>query len=153
MTDRILRTFFSLRGAAALGGIGLFILALGCGESLESSITGTVTLDGKPLHIGTVTLYPVQSGPLAYGSIQSDGTYKIVTGGTKGLNSGEYKVGVLAIDTPVGTHQGKGPPPLGKILTPQRYRDPETSGLKITVTSGSNRYDIALHSSAQPAGE
>ena len=43
-----------------------YILAVaGCGSPYDSSVSGTVTLDGQPLTIGTVTFFPDQSGPVA----------------------------------------------------------------------------------------
>jgi len=46
----------------------------GCASSYESSISGMVTLDDKPLPLGTVKFYPVGAGPVAYGRINSDGS-------------------------------------------------------------------------------
>jgi hypothetical protein len=138
---------FSLRRAVAIGLASLFLLAIGCGKAHESSISGTVTLDGKPLTTGVVSFYPLKGGPMAYGNIQSNGAYKIVTGGTRGLPSGEYRVAVVANETAANT---PGVEMMGKRITPEKYATPEKSGLKFNVQPGGNRFDISLQSQGEP---
>ena len=115
------------------------VLIAGCSQR-ESSVSGKVTIDGKPLTSGTVAFYPSGGGAAAYGSIQSDGTYRIATGATGGLNAGEYGVTVVATTPPQPGFQ------FGKMLSPERYNKLETSGLKFTVTTGSNQIDLPLSS-------
>lgn len=114
----------------------------GCGASSESTISGIVTLDDKPLPLGTVKFYPVGAGPVAYGGINTDGSYSVKTGSDDGLSPGEYVVTVVSMT----------PPPegvtreLGELLTPLRYGLRESSDLKFTVESGKNVIDLELHS-------
>jgi hypothetical protein len=128
---------------------GTLAMACGCGKTHDAAITGLVRLDGKPVTqgCGLVAFRPVGSGPMAYGNIQSDGTYRIVTGGSKGLPSGEYivTVSVSDVSSPDGREGG-----FGKQLIPLRYGNPEQSGLKFTVQPGSNRFDISLRSLVDP---
>jgi hypothetical protein len=95
-----------------------------------------VTLDGKALSVGTVTFRPVTEGAVAYGSIDQNGNYTVRTGTDKGLVSGEYIVTIVATT---------GPPPMGKLLIPRRYGNPQESGLRFTVDASTNRIDLPLH--------
>jgi hypothetical protein len=116
----------------------LFVSLLsGCGRH-ESAITGKVTVDGKLLTSGTVAFYPKSGGAAAYGSIQADGTYKIVTGGADGLAAGDYVVTVVAT---TGPQPGF---PFGKKLTADRYGKVETSDLNFSVKPGSHQIDLEL---------
>ncbi len=90
-----------------LSSFGFLLLAaavtpLGCGPSGPKlvHVSGTVTLDGKPLTSGTVTFVAdaskgnTQMGTPA-GNIGTDGTYKISTEGKNGSPLGWYKVTVV----------------------------------------------------------
>jgi hypothetical protein len=125
-------------------------LTTGCGGPYDSSISGTVTLAGQALPHGTVTFKPLGTGPLAYGRIQSDGTYTIFTGREEGLVSGEYVASVLSVESAPPPANG-GPPAAGKYLTPPWYHSPDTSGLKFNVASGSNEINLEL-TKTPPAG-
>jgi hypothetical protein len=118
------------------------LLFAGCSKSLESSLEGIVTLDGKLLSAGTVCLYPVAGGPAAYGGIHTDGHYAISTGSQRGLPLGKYTVTVVATAPPPDATMNTP----GALLTPERYGDPDRSGLSCDVHPGSNRYDISLSS-------
>src|ERR1700743_2900379 len=61
----------------------------GCGHGL-ATVQGKVTLDGKVLEGGNVTLYPVGPGPLSYSGIESDGSYRIRTASRQGVLPGKY---------------------------------------------------------------
>jgi len=134
--------------AAALLAIGI----AGCGGTYDSSVSGTVTLDGNPVPRGTVAFIPVASGPPAFGGIESDGSYSVRTGREDGLPTGEYQVTVIANEPPaVQQSASGGPPPPGKPITPVWYRAKDTSGLKYTVESGDNEINLEL-TSQPPAG-
>ena len=61
-------------------GIGLIIALLsGCGGP-DSTVQGTVTIDGELAHRGIVTFHPVDGGPTAYGSIGENGEYSLRVG-------------------------------------------------------------------------
>lgn len=117
-------------------------LTLGCGRSHEATTSGTVTLDGKPLSSGTVTFHPSKGGAAAYGHIQSDGSYEIRTGSGRGLAAGEYIITVAVLEAlPPDPETGE---PRAKAITPPRYADVKTSGLRFTVRSGVNRIDLPM---------
>jgi hypothetical protein len=123
----------------------------GCGGVYDSSVSGTVTLDGNPVTRGTVAYNPVQSGPSAYARIDEDGSYTVRTGREEGLPAGEYQVTVIANEPPAvrQTAQG-GPPPPGRPITPPWYRTKQTSGLRFTVDKGSNEINLELTSQLPP---
>jgi hypothetical protein len=103
-------------------------------------MSGQVTLDGEPLTKGTVVFHPEKAGADAYATIDTSGTYSVRTGTDKGLEPGDYVVTVVATT---------GPPPYGKLITPERYGSAKKSGLKVTVGAGDNRFDIPLKGDRQ----
>ncbi len=137
-----------------LGGLRVwlpgFILAtlIGCGGK-PASVSGIVTLDGKPLQRGTVGFTPVASGMRAAGVIDSDGKYSLSTNRDAGLETGKYTATVVSREP--GPENAQGPPMPGPYITPQHYALESTSGLKFTVEGGSNTIDIALTSASAPA--
>jgi hypothetical protein len=84
---------FAARNAGWLG-LGLFLMA-GCGSTDRIGVEGTVTLDGKPLEAGNLTLIPMSGtkGPTAGSDIQ-DGTFRI--DGAKGVLAGTFRVEITA---------------------------------------------------------
>src|SRR5436190_1962139 len=101
----------------------------GCGAKSDTGIVhGKVMLDGKPLTSGTVMTLP-PAGRGAAGVIQ-DGDFDLKTNGKEGAVAGTHKVGVSANEQP----QGAGPEaPAGKSLIPDKYTNPNSSGLTIDV--------------------
>jgi len=138
---------FRWAGVAIVGALGL--AACGCNSSLDSSVSGTVTMDGKPLDLdnGTcvVSFYPEAGGPAAQARVAADGTYALKTGSTQGIRSGKYLVTVVA--TGPAREPPPGSPPMpGPLLTPTRYGTKERSDLRFTIEPGTNRIDIPLTS-------
>jgi hypothetical protein len=130
------------------------LLLGGCGRGsrLETAtVTGTVTLDGKPLTIGAVVFTP-ERGRAATGRLQSDGTYALGTYRSHdGAVLGKHLVAVIAREETSGGI-GRSAENLGAWVAPQFYSDFTKSGLTFEVKSdGSNVYDIQLSSSAKPA--
>lgn len=114
--------------------------AVGCGPGNGATVTGTVSLNGRPLDCGTVTFHPVEGGPVAYGMIGVDGTYTLQTGARPALDAGTYVATVVAT-TPAPSD---GPDLPGKLLTPVRYGDPKQSGLRCEVKPGRNQLALPL---------
>jgi hypothetical protein len=133
------RRFPASPGACAIYCALLLLPLAGCGAH-ESAVSGKVTIEGTPLTSGTVVFYPAGGGAAAYGSIQSDGAYTIDTGDSGGLAAGEYVVTVVATTPPQPGFS------FGKLLTPTRYNNKQTSDLKFTVTPGRNTIDLPLKS-------
>jgi hypothetical protein len=137
--------------------VGLLLAAWsGCGGSYDSSVRGTATLNQAPLQNGTVTFVNQASGPSAYGLIESDGSYSVMTGREEGLPSGSYVVTVAANKESIPSAKPGQPPTPGKPITPAWYRDPAKTPLKYTVTPGKNTINLELTTQppagAKPAG-
>ena len=137
--------------------IGL-LPSLGCGKAgrLETAtVSGTVTLDGKPLTTGAAIFTP-EMGRAATGAVQADGSYTLGTySPSDGAVLGRHRVAVMAREKLPASAGGGPPMPAlgGKWLIPAFYGDSARSGLSFEVKSGgSNRYDIHLMSTAKPAG-
>jgi hypothetical protein len=108
-------------------------LISGCGsKSRVASVQGTVVLDDKPLASGAVMTLP-SGGRGAQGAIRN-GTFVLGTfEDDDGALIGTHKVAVVAYEQTLGS----GPEaPVGKLLVPQRYTNPESSGLTIEVKAG-----------------
>jgi hypothetical protein len=74
------------------------------------------------------------AGRGASAKIQSDGTFELSTEGKKdGATIGTHKVSVVAYDAPANAGPEAG---AGKLLVPQRYTNPDSSGLTIEVKAG-----------------
>jgi hypothetical protein len=129
-------------GAAA----AVFALFLaGCsGNDLGAEVSGRVTLDGQPVGPGTVVFQPAggQSNP-PQGTVQVDGSYFMRTNQTVGLAPGKYKAGVAIYDPP-DLKPGERASKPSELLSPERYAQPDTSGLEYDVTPGDNTIDIKL---------
>ena len=125
----------TLRTTALLFSSLPLLLLAGCGKSTPTMapVKGKVTLNGQPLTSGTVITIP-EAGRGARGVIGADGSFELQTFEKKidGAIIGTHRVGVVALM--VG---GKGPEGgYGKSLIPNRYSNPESSGLTIDVKAG-----------------
>ena len=153
--------------------IGVFVVGLagacvGCsggGSDLDvAPVSGTVTYNGSPLAGATVTFMP-ESGPIAAGVTDLEGTYELRTGTQIGAIPGEHRVSVQAIvgsdapDEPTLDTADVGSADYGEMMEnmsegmaeetpqsviPERYSSSETSGLTFTVSSDDNVIDIPL---------
>ncbi|MEM9186684.1 MAG: hypothetical protein AAGB00_09340 [Planctomycetota bacterium] len=133
----------------ALGGV--LLASVGCGGPFDATATGVVTLDGEPITRGTVSFQPQFEGSLAVARIDDSGGYRARTGREYGLAAGEYVVTVVAREPPASaTGRDGGPPPAGRMITPDWYRSGQTSGLSFTVERGSNTINLELSSDPPP---
>lgn len=121
----------------------LLASAVGCGGK-PARVSGTVTVDGKPLDRGRVSFAPTATGQMAVGTIQNDGTYKLMTNRERGLEPGEYKASIVSRE--MQQSDDGGPPMQSKYLAPKKYSTTSTSGLQFSVETGSNTIDIDLSS-------
>ncbi len=130
----------------------LQLAIVGCQKSLPSTVSGTITIDGNPLPedantTGEVMYYPVAGGAAAYGTISTGGQYKMQTGGTKGLQPGEYVVTVRLVEIPPPPPGGYQNAPPNKLISPPKYNDRDQTDLKVEVTEGGNTFDLELTTS------
>jgi hypothetical protein len=148
----------SVAGWLLLSGF-LATLVVGCGGpdyKRRAVVRGKVTLDGKPVTVGTVMFY----GPnnmTSTASIDEDGYYTMAD-----APLGEVRITVTVPKLPPGgvTHLKGAPPPphppgsppppdpasvLAKVVSiPVRYSNPETSPLTYTVEPREQEFDIKL---------
>jgi hypothetical protein len=140
----------------------------GCGSSAGrpklGKVSGKVTYKGQPVTAGTVTFTPItgkggESGDIASGQIESDGSYTLTTFDTgDGAVLGQHAATVVmregsadmkSLNLPPGSDPSK---PgtiqpryvLPKLATPKRFSDPSTTPLKYTVREGTNTFDLEL---------
>lgn len=130
--------------------IGLVLMLVtsalvGCsGESGPKyvKVTGTVTLDGKPLTAGDVYFFPEASdGQSSYGGIKPDGSYELYCVEQVGAVIGRHRVSV------------EGPQPISETgavqpvdPVPEKYSRPDTSEIVKEVTDSENVINLELTS-------
>jgi len=107
-------------------------------------VSGTVTLDGKPLSNGYVTVYPEAANlPANAGKLQ-DGRY------TFRVVAGRHRVVIQAVsDKPIVTSPID--PPVYESIVPARYNEATTLTADVTP-AGPNRFDFEL-TSDKPAAK
>ena len=117
-------------------------VALGCSSSSRIAVTGTVTLDDKPLEIGAISFCPAAGNPncSAGGSIH-DGQFELAA--AHGLVAGKY---VVTIQTYKKTGRMIKDPKLGKVAEQAMIEYNEASKLEANVTSSKNTFDFKLTS-------
>lgn len=100
-----------------------------------AEVTGKVTYKGKPIPEGTIMFVP-QSGFAAAGTINADGTYRLISGKPgDGAVIGRHKIAVIPPFQPQA----------GYPSFPKKYQDAETSGLVAEVgKDGPNTFDFEL---------
>jgi hemoglobin len=86
-----------------------------------ASVSGKVTVDGKPLDAGKVIFHP-EEGKSVSVMLKEDGSFEL-----KALKPGKY---ILTVDA--------GP------AVALKYSDPTKSGLQVVVLKGTNNHDIEL---------
>jgi len=132
-------------GLVVLAAVAVAFAAVGCGKH-AATVSGGVTLGGKPLSSGVVTFNPVTAGASAYAAI-AGGRYALKTGAEAGLEPGEYVVTVAANATAeeaasMGIKVGR--EGIMPLLTPRKYADITTSPLKVTVKPGGQEIELTL---------
>ena len=111
-------------------------IALGCGGSGFTTVTGTVTYDGKPLDNGYVTIIPDGPGESASGQIGSDGKFTLTTfRPDDGVKPGNYKVRIASYKSEAKMND----PTSGKPAIPDKYFDAAKSGLTVVIENKSTQ--------------
>lgn len=120
-----------------------FVCITGCDTGM-AKVSGTVSLDGKPLETGVVTFHPAkQQGSIAIGSIEAGGKYVLSLGTEKGIPPGEYLVTVVATEqlpSQPGVESGY------REITPAKYANTATSGWKFEVKAGTQTIPLKMKS-------
>jgi hypothetical protein len=123
-------------------------LLTGCSKSrFESTVTGTVKLDGASIGPGIIQFVPLgNSHNPATGAIQVDGTYQLNTSNEIGLEPGEYRATVAIYDQPTLAPGERAALGSAVLKTPEKYLSVETTDLKFTVAPGENTIPVELTS-------
>lgn len=132
----------TIRSACQALVVGIMLgVPSGCEPGTESRalVRGRVSYKGVLVRTGTIVFTPDTlrgtSGPLARSEIQADGSYALQTEGKAGAIVGWHRVTVMAVETnPVNSPSGDVNMP--RSLLPDKYRDPELSGLSCEIRSG-----------------
>jgi hypothetical protein len=138
--------------------VGIFLIA-GCGGG-TASVSGKVSYNGKPLVTGSVVV--TDGTRIAYGTIGNDGSYRIVDApaGAVKVSVGSPNPASPQVQSTADPKTGGGrdmgtkkgvpapkpatPPVTGWFPIPEKYADPDQSGLGTTLKSGENTYNIEL---------
>ncbi|WP_442481907.1 hypothetical protein [Aeoliella sp. SH292] len=118
------------------------LIAIGCNSGPPTTlVSGTVTVDAKPVGPCAVSFYPSGSSrPLAT-MTQGEGRYQL------SLPQGEYKIVVqTSAQLPAGWKEGD-TIPAPPVPVPTAYSEPVTTPLTLSVTSSEAlTHDLALSS-------
>ena len=125
--------------ALALG--ALAAVAAGCspGGPKKQTVEGTVTYKGAPLPSGILRVVG-SGGAFATAPIRADGPFT-----HPDVAPGEVQVGIMEAPASGGGSsdgsKGAAPKP---VPLPAKYKSPEQSGLKYTITADTKKLDIEL---------
>ncbi|MBI1346329.1 hypothetical protein GC163_08560 [bacterium] len=121
-------------------------LLAGCGGGSGSKLSlapaaGVARFNETPIADATITFYP-EKGPVGIGKTDSQGVFQIKTNGQLGAVIGSHRVTVMSDDAAGGE-----PPPMDgnemksarKSKYSQKYTDPGTTDLVISIESGGNK--------------
>ncbi len=113
--------------------LSVLLLTAGCQSGQDfSSVSGQVTMDGKPLADAIVAFDPGSGNRPAIGTTDADGQYQLqYTANQMGTAPGSYTVRISS-----AASQGEGQPQRRSPI-PTKYN--EQSELTVEVTPGTNR--------------
>lgn len=116
------------------------LLVAGCGPSElpVGSVAGSVTVSGRPLPAGTVTLVNSDRGFGASANVDASGAFQIET-----IPAGSYQVMIQGPAAPSPEEMAEGAR-VEASPVPQKYQSPETSGLSVEVAEGENQATFEL---------
>ena len=128
----------------------LFLVLSGCqGQGTApyngpyGSLTGKVTLDGKPVAERTMVIFTSKDGHAASATTDSSGSYD-----ASKVPVTTYQVGItLPAMASDGSLPAGDPLKMGAVSIPTKYLNPETSGLSVTVGADEDKvFDLVLKS-------
>jgi len=138
---------------------GVRLLALGCGDDglgRRYPVRGRVTYRDLPVPAGTISFRPTDPGGRVAAGTIVDGSYSLTTlSPGDGAFPGEYRVTVLSKDVgrPGGVAVAEGQVDQDRVAdattaakdrVPDKYSNPQTSGLTREVGPKTNRIDLNL---------
>lgn len=110
--------------------------------AVPATVSGTVKLDGQPVGKGAVLMISGE-GQAASAELNADGTYQLK------CPPGDYQVAITSPPPADPMIKSPAPAPAPVRSIPGRYEDVGTSGLKTTVSAGSNTFNIDLQAVAK----
>ena len=130
----------------------IFLTTIGCGGSDRLPVipvTGTVTMDGKPLENVSVTFHP-ESGRSANGVTNSEGMFRLTTYDTNdGATVGKHQISLslIQVDIPEEIpddydYAADAASPL--VTIPEKYLSPKTSGLISTIVGDEGVKEVSI---------
>ena len=118
--------------------IAVLLVVPGCsdGRPQRVPVSGTVTIDGKPVPYGSIRVWPAGQR-MATGKIDKEGHFTLSCyGGNDGIMPGTHTVSVTAIENvnarTVRWH------------APKKYMDPKTSDLKVKIDGPTDNLEVKL---------
>jgi hypothetical protein len=132
----------------------MLVAATGCGDGYYQ-VQGQVLRSGKPIALPDcrITFLDAERGVVAPATIGPDGKYRVGNATRPGLQAGTYTVVVSFPDECLPPTDPNDPlkplPPeqleeqLGRFI-PQKYRDPLTSGLMLTITDHDVQFNVDM---------
>ena len=125
--------------------IGLVVHFAGCQQG--ATLSGTVTIEGKPLTEGKV-VFTGDGLPASYATIGSDGSYYAKKGTAPAIEPGKYQATVHVFR--IIPNKNPRVPPTYLLISPKKYGDVATSELGIDVLPNKKTvYDIDLKGKLQ----
>jgi hypothetical protein len=128
--------------AVLCGLVAALAVTAGCSDQgiKKVTVSGTVSHKGQPLTSG-ILQFVGPEGSYSAASIQSDGTYIITD-----VVPGEVKVGVQQAPQGSGSSSGEQTPApkAAPVTLPDKYRNPETSEVKYSITEATSQLNIDL---------
>jgi hypothetical protein len=119
----------------------LVTLVTGCWKSAPPgrvTAHGVISVAGKPLPDGEISLEPVEDGVGGgIARIESGGRFSLF------LRPGTYRVGIISVEGGVGPGGVSAADP-AKLRVPLRYAKPETSELEYTINASNRRVLIEI---------
>lgn len=140
-----------LKSIASCTAVSCVLLLAGCGSDgpETADVSGTVTLDGKPVVRASITFFSQgPDGSPSYGKTNDQGKYTLMfTHAKRGAMLGKHNV---EIETPklsrseVAELKAAGQEVPAHVALPKKYREP--GALTAEVKRGSNTIDFPLQS-------
>jgi len=134
------------------------LAAAGCSK-IGGDVSGTVTLNGKPLSSGVVVFH-MDNGKSVSAAIASDGSYILqkpqkgnATISIETVQTPETNTNIASLapgkPDPSNPANEKPAPKAAKIMIPDKYKNDKTSGFSITIGGGPQTLDIAMTGEAE----
>lgn len=152
---RMARTYVFRGPLVAAGCTVLVLLAMALwGGSEMATVEGMVTVDGQPVTAGRVVFRSADGKSTILANIAPDGSYRaldvpyvpmqVTVAGLTKMERVRVQRGVKGKKSAESEARNKAVESSPKV--PEKYEDPDTSGLSFTATSGTNTYNIEIRS-------